>query len=116
MAKPNQSAELRAEQKADFVKYFEDVPVQKYAAMFVGITEQTAIDWMKKDSQFLNDVNQARAKWVKKKTYKAKAEFALERLEHEVFKQRMDVTSDDKAMPSPFSALTVEELRKLLDK
>ena len=78
------------EKKAEFVKYFEDVPVQKYASMYVGITEQTAINWMKDDEAFFNAVNLARAKWVKKKNLKVKAEFALERLEHDVFKQRSE--------------------------
>ena len=45
MAKPNQSEAERQAQKDKFVAYFKDVPVQKYAAMYVGITEQTAIEW-----------------------------------------------------------------------
>lgn len=112
MAKPNQSAEERALQKDEFVRYFEDVPVQKYAAMYVGITEETAIQWMKKDTDFLNRVNQARAKWVKKKTLKAKAEFALERLEYQVFKQRMDVTSGDKPMTTALVEFVVPKGKK----
>lgn len=98
MAKPNQSEAERQAQKDEFVRYFEDVPVQKYAAMYVGITEETATQWMKKDRNFLDRVNQARAKWVKKKTFKAKAEFALERLEHQVFKERKDITSGDEPL------------------
>lgn len=90
MAKPSQTEADRQEQKDKFVEYFKDVPVQKYAAMYVGITEQTAINWLKSDPDFFNRVNQARADWVKRRAIETKAEFALERLEHEVFKERKE--------------------------
>lgn len=92
MAKPNQTEEERQEQKDKFVSYFKDVPVQKYAAMYVGITEQTAINWLRDDPEFFNNVQSARAEWVKKRAIETKAEFALERLEHEVFKERKEET------------------------
>lgn len=105
MARPNQPASEREKQMDDFVAYFRDVPVQKYAAMYVGITEQTAIDWLKKYPEFFNRVNQARADWVKKKAIKAKAEFALERLEHEVWKERKE-TDTNIHLPKPIMDVT----------
>ncbi len=90
MAKPNQSEAERQAQKEKFIEYFRDVPVQKYAAMYVGITEQTATVWLKEDPEFLKKVQEARADWVKKKALDTKAEFALERLEHEVWKERKE--------------------------
>jgi hypothetical protein len=98
MARPNQPVAERDEQKDKFVAYFRDVPVQKYAAMYVGITEQTAIDWMKKDQDFLNRVQEARADWVKKQVYKAKAEFKLERLEKSIFKESKEL---EVTLPKP---------------
>lgn len=85
-----QTAEDIAELKDKFVVYFKDVPVQKYAAMYIGRTEQTIINWLKDDQEFFNRVQEAKADWVKKKVTKVKAEFALERLEFDVFKQRSE--------------------------
>ncbi len=41
------SPEQYAEEKERFLKYFEDVPVQKYAAMYIGRTEQTIVNWLR---------------------------------------------------------------------
>lgn len=79
MAKPNQSEAERQAQKEEFISYFKDVPVQKHAALYVGITQETATQWLKKDKWFLDAANQAKAKWVKKKVLKVRAAFALER-------------------------------------
>lgn len=91
MAKPNQTEADRQEQKTKFVDYFREVPVQKYAAMYVGVTEQTIINWLKEDVVFFNQVQEARADWVKKKANKVRAEFALERLEKEIWSERKEI-------------------------
>lgn len=90
MARPNLPEEERQELKDKFVKYFQDVPVQKYAAMYIGVTENTITNWLKEDEEFCDAVNQARAEWVKKQVIKAKAEFKLERMEAEIFKERKE--------------------------
>jgi hypothetical protein len=92
---PRQTAEKITELKQKYVEYFRDVPVQKYAAMYVGRTEQTIIDWKREDEDFNNRVQEAHAEWVQKTTLKAKAEFTLERLEREIFappKQEVEAT------------------------
>lgn len=94
----------RQEKKEKFVAYFRDVPVQKYAAMYIGVTEQTIINWMKEDVVFFNRIQEARADWVKKKAMKVKAEFALERLEKEIWQERKEVVNVN------------DPLDKLLDK
>lgn len=71
--------------KDKYIRYYEDVPVQKYAAMYIGRTEQTVISWCKSDIDFFNRVQVAKANWIKKKFIKTKAEFQLEKLEKEVF-------------------------------
>lgn len=81
--------------KDEFIKYFEDVPVQKYAGMFIGRSESQIIRWMKEDVVFANRVEEARAKWVRKKATRVKAEFALERLEKDIWAERKEVTGKD---------------------
>ena len=106
--------EKQARLKDEFVSYFEHVPVQKYAAMYIGVTEQTIINWMKEDNDFLNRANQARAKWVKKQTIKSKAEFALERLEADVFKERKEL---EVTIPKPIlGGITRDDEDKGTDK
>jgi len=78
----------REEKKEKFVAYFRDVPVQKYGAMYIGVTEQTIINWLNEDVVFFNRVQEARADWVKKKASKVRAEFALERLEKEIWQEQ----------------------------
>lgn len=73
------------ELKDHYIQYFVDVPVQKYAAMFIGRDEDTIIRWRKEDPDFADAVQRARAEWVRKRVISAKAEFALERLEKELF-------------------------------
>lgn len=71
--------------KADYVAYFEDVPVQKYAAEFIGRDQDTIIRWKKEDPDFADAVRRAKAVWVRKTFIKAKAEYVLEKLSNEVF-------------------------------
>jgi hypothetical protein len=96
MSEPRkQSAADIAELKRRYVEYYRTVPIQKYAAMYVGRTEQRIIEWRKDDEQFSNDVEAARADFVKGRMLSVKAEFALERVERELFRDTkgIDVTS-----------------------
>lgn len=83
--------EERQQKKDDFVIYFEEVPVIKYASYYVEITEQTAHNWLKEDQDFFNRVNQAKSKWAKKRALKTKAEFQLERLDKEIWSERKEL-------------------------
>ncbi len=80
-----------AELKLKYIEYYKELPVQKYAAMYVGKTEDTIINWRRDDSDFSDKVDLARAEWVRKKASKAKVEFALERLEKQIFKETKEV-------------------------
>lgn len=75
------------ELKEQYIEYYEDVPVQKYAAMAIARDEDTIIRWKKDDQEFADAVNQAKARWVRKRVLATKAEFALERLEKSIFSQ-----------------------------
>jgi len=74
-----------SELKAEYIKYFADCPVQKYAAMYINRDEDTIIRWRKNDPHFADCVQRAKAEWIRKKLIATKAEFALERLEKEIF-------------------------------
>ncbi|MDB5162109.1 MAG: hypothetical protein JWM52_617 [Candidatus Saccharibacteria bacterium] len=71
--------------KQQYIEYYEDVPIQKYAAMAIGRDEDTVIRWKKEDTSFADAIKRAHAQWVRKKVIAVKAEFALERLQKEVF-------------------------------
>lgn len=103
--------ERLAEEKERFLKYFEDVPVQKYAAMYIGRSEQTIVNWLREDNEFFNNVQEKRALWVKKQALKAKAEFKLERLEKEVWKESIEQTI---VMPTPLlQGIESQEVKKI---
>lgn len=87
-----------AEMKIRYIEYYRDLPVQKYAALYIGRDQETIINWRKADLEFSNKVDQARAEWVKKKASKAKVEFALERLEKSIFKESKEV---EVVLPKP---------------
>jgi hypothetical protein len=79
------------ELKNEYIKYYQDVPVQRYAAMFIAKDEDTIIRWRKEDSDFADAVLKAKAEWIRKKVIATKAEFALERLEKSVFSQNSTI-------------------------
>lgn len=87
-----------AQLKIKYLHYYKDLPVQKYAAMYVGRDEEAIINWRKADPNFANQVDQARAEWVKRKASKAKVEFALERLEKSIFKESKEL---EVTLPTP---------------
>lgn len=93
--------------KREYVDYYSDVPVQKYAAMAVGRDEDTIIRWRNSDPIFADAVKRAKAEWVRKKMLAVKAEFALERLEKEMFTPREEVLVEQ-PMPVAGTGTTVE--------
>jgi len=77
----------RQEKKDEFVAYYEEVPVIKYAAMYIGVTEQTAHNWLNEDEEFFSRTEKAKAKWAKKRALKTRAEFQLERLDKDIWQE-----------------------------
>ena len=94
MASTGITDEERAKLKQLFIDYFEDVPVVKYAAYYIGVTEQTAHNWLNDDNDFLGLVNQAKARWAKKRALKTLPSFQLERLDKEVWREQKDIVTD----------------------
>lgn len=87
-----------AEMKDRYIEYYRELPVQKYAAMYVGRDQDTILAWRKDDAEFSDRVDLARAEWVKRKASKAKVEFALERLEKSIFKESKEL---EVKLPTP---------------
>lgn len=96
--------------KKDYVAYFKDVPVQKYAAMAIARDEDTIIRWRKDDPKFADAVQRAKASWIRKKVIATKAEFALERLESEIFSQKSILQHESSGLQD-----TREKIRAFLD-
>lgn len=97
--------------KKEYVSYYEDVPVQKYATMAIARDEDTIIRWRKDDPRFADAVQRAKANWVRKRVIATKAEFALERLEREVFNPQATMDYENRAE----LASTREKIRDFLD-
>lgn len=95
--------------KREYVRYFLDVPIQKYAAMAIARDEDTIIRWRKDDPKFADAVQRAKANWIRKKVIATKAEFALERLESEIFSPKVNISHNVEHQE------TREKIRQFLD-
>jgi hypothetical protein len=84
------------EKKLRFIEYYRELPNQKLGADFVGVCEDTITDWKKKDSDFSDQVNKAKADWAMAKSKGVRnKEWLLERVLNDHFgqKTKTDVTS-----------------------
>lgn len=79
--------------KERYIAYYRICPIQKYAAMSIGRTVQTVIEWKDKDEVFFNKIQEADADFVKANLMKTKADWKLERIKREDFGQSVDITS-----------------------
>jgi len=94
---PERTKKTIGELKEEYVEYYADVPVQKYAAMSIARNEDTIIRWRKEDPDFADAVQRAHATWVRKKVLATRAEYALERIEKEIFSERSTVKLETSA-------------------
>ncbi len=89
----------QVELKQKFLEYFRKLPVQKLAADYIGVSEDTITDWKKKDKEFSDQIG------------KAKSEFALTHSKR--------VTSSEwlleRILRTCFSPLPIQELMDRLD-
>jgi hypothetical protein len=81
-----------AQLKRDYVDYFRDCPIHKYACKFIGRDEATVITWRHADVEFQNQIDLAEAFFLRKETNKVDAKFKLERLYKEHFAERTEHT------------------------
>lgn len=83
-----------------YLAYYEDVPVQKYAAQAIGRDEDTIIRWKNEDTVFAEAILKAKAKFIRKRVLATKAEFALERIMGSVFSPPSQIKLSASIAPS----------------
>ena len=98
--------ETTEQKKARFLDYYAALPIQKLAAGYIGISEDTVCDWKKKDPEFANQITNKESDWAKSHAAKVKSrEWLLERVMNDHFgqKTKTDITSGGKEL----EALTI---------
>jgi hypothetical protein len=98
------SDEIREEKKKIFLDYYADVPVQKIAASYINISEETIIRWKKEDLDFANQIEFLGGEWIRKNVKEVKSkEWLLERLFRQHFSERKEITGADgkDLLPTP---------------
>ena len=82
--------------KIKFLEYYKDLPVQKLAAESVGRNEDSILRWKKEDTDFADQMLNARAEWAMKlsKGIRSK-EWLLERVIKDHFSPRQEVSGPE---------------------
>ena len=82
--------------KERFLSSYKQTPIQKYAAAFIGKSEDTITDWKKDDSDFSDQIERLKAEYVQQKMKKVTSpEWILERLFKSHFSKRSELTGED---------------------
>jgi len=82
--------------KEKFLTYFKGTPIQKYAAAYIGKSEDTITDWKKEDSDFSDQIEKLKAEYIQQKLKKVVSpEWILERLFKNHFSKRQEYTGED---------------------
>lgn len=81
--------------KDEFLEYYRELPVIKYGAGYVGRDEATLHRWLDEDVNFASQVTKAKSDWAKKHAKRVDSKFQLERLEKEIWSQRIENTGKD---------------------
>lgn len=67
--------------KEQFLEYFLDVPIQKYAAAVIGRDENTITRWKTEDVDFSDQINVAKARFLQTNLKRVRSkEWTIERL------------------------------------
>lgn len=89
----NEKEDKNKDKKERFLKYFRDLPVQKLAAASIGVHEDTIVLWKKNDSDFSDQVDNAKAQWAMEKCKGVRSkEWLLERIMKDHFAERKEQT------------------------
>lgn len=86
---------IKAHKKEMVLEYLESIPVYKWAAKSVMISQDTLKDWRKEDKEFDDACEAKISEFVRKTARRAKPEFQLERLLKDDFAQRTELTGKD---------------------
>lgn len=90
--------ERMATEKVDFLKYFADVPIQKYAAMHIGRSDETITRWKRDDVEFVEQIKALRAEYLRKSVKKIRLgdpKWVIERMYKKDFSARQEITGAD---------------------
>lgn len=104
VSKVRTADEIRADKKKRFLEYFADVPVQKIASSYIGVDEDTILNWKKADSVFSDQIEFLQGEWIRKNIKEVKSrEWLLERLFRQHFSERKEITGADgkDLLPTP---------------
>lgn len=88
----------RLKRKEEFLEYYKDVPMQRFAAMHIGVSEDTIMRWKKEDTDFADSMDNLKAAFVREKLGDVKnIEWKLERMFRQEFSQqtKIDITSGE---------------------
>ena len=81
-----------ADKKADFLAYYEALPIKKAGADFIGRTLDTINDWEAKDPHFADQVLKAKAEYARKHG-KGRPDHLLPKLYPEFKPEKQEVSS-----------------------
>lgn len=99
MVKKTKHSRELSKLKTQFLDYYRELPIQKLAARFIGVHENTITNWKKKDKKFCDQVGSAESQWALDTSRKVKsAEWLLERImkDHFVEKKDLEIGSSEK--------------------
>lgn len=88
-----QLAEI-ARLKDEYIEYYKDLPVKRYAAGYIGKSEDTVARWLEEDTDFADRVTKAKSEWAKSRARKTMPQFQLERLDKEIWAERKELTGE----------------------
>lgn len=81
-----------AQKKKKFLVYYRQCPVLKLAATHVGRDEDTILKWKKVDTDFADQIDQAKTNWALERVKNIKSdEWLLERIMKDHFSPKVEV-------------------------
>ncbi len=86
--------EKQAQQKKACIVQGEFLYHYRLISRSVGISEDTLKIWRDNDTEFSEQLEQSRVRFIDKHMKQARPEFLLERLEPEIFKERKEVEAN----------------------
>lgn len=100
--------------KQQYIDYYAEVPVQRYAAMYIGRDEDTIIRWKKTDTNFADALQRAKAEWIRRKVMKVEAKFALEKLEKQIFGSQIAIENATSTLQNSKDSELAEKFTQFL--
>jgi len=108
-----------AAEKVKFLEYFADVPIQKYAAMYIGKSEDTISRWKGEDTEFADQIEAKKAEYLRKGVKRIRIgdpKWVIERIYKKEFSPRRELTGAEgnRLLPSVIKDLETDH-EKLAD-